>query len=202
MNTMAAHVVSAYQTLLTPIPPFTWFGSPISTLDVAAALRLCVVLRQLREMSLKNHLRRNGSSNEKGRVSSVEESSSVKNVALTLCVVYGGEAVMSMYRSIFWRAFSEYSSDPWLDESPSFVFSPVVPMLYTLFTLMVDAIPAAFVPDLSFKTEFPLSFLDGLTRSYLLCSLIPPLVVTHINEAISQSPWTLCLSSLVRCSLS
>ena len=99
-NSIVSSVVSAYQTLLTPIPPFTWFGSPISTLDVVAALRLCVVLRQLREMGVKNHLRRNGNGSEKGQVASVEEQSSVKNVALTLCVVYGGEAVMSAYPSI------------------------------------------------------------------------------------------------------
>ena len=82
-------VVSTYRTLLQPVPPFTWLGSSVSTLDVVAALRLCVVLRQLRDAHLRNV-------NKSGKVKDVEESSRVKNVAMTLVVVYGGESVMSV----------------------------------------------------------------------------------------------------------
>lgn len=48
-----------------------------------------------------------------------------------------------------------------------------------------------------FEIEAPLSFLDALTRSYLLTNLIPPAVLTHANAAVSTSPWALLLVSFV-----
>jgi len=109
----------------------------------------------------------------------VEESSLAKSIAVALVVVYGGEAIMN----------------PWLGLQPSFVFSPVVPAMYALLTVLVERLPS--VPPSSFKTELPLSFLDGLTRAFLLCQLIPPAVTTHSMSAIAGSPWTLLLSSLI-----
>lgn len=85
--------------------------------------------------------------------------------------------------------------DPWLGVSPSFVFSPVVPALYAGLQTLVDRSP--WVPAMSFKTEFPLSFFDGLTRAFLLCQLIPPVVTTHSSPVLANSPWTLVLASLV-----
>ena len=53
---------------------------------VAATVRLCIVLRQLREVMFKAHVSVQGT---KG----VEDVSFVKKVATTWLVVYGGEAV-------------------------------------------------------------------------------------------------------------
>ena len=93
-------VIATYDKLLEPIPPFTWLGSGISTLDVGAAFRLCVVLRQLREANLRAHLKARKSGNvEKEGQDELESVSYVKNIALTLVVVYGGEAVMSAFNS-------------------------------------------------------------------------------------------------------
>ena len=179
---MSLNTISeVYRALLTPIPPFTWIGSPVSTLDVAAALRLCIVLRQLRDAELKK-FHESRIKDEKGtgsRHNEIEHPSLVKSIATVLVVVYGGEAVMN----------------PWLGISPSFVFSPVVPALYSILTVLVEGLP--YVPQMSMFTEFPLSLFDGITRSYLLCALIPPPVTTHASLAISQSPWTLILASLV-----
>jgi len=50
---------------------------------------------------------------------------------------------------------------------------------------------------MTFELEGPLTFLDALTRSYLLTNLIPPSVLTHNNPAIANSPWTLLVVSLV-----
>lgn len=99
---------ATYDSALTPIAPFTWFGSNISTFDVAAALRLCVVLRQLREAGLRAHhakVKKNNRIGEKdgdggdlvlkdGSDTVVEERSYVKCIATTLVTVYGGEAIM------------------------------------------------------------------------------------------------------------
>ena len=54
------------------------------------------------------------------------------------------------------------------------------------------------VPALAMNSELPLSLFDGLSRAYLLCNLIPPAVLTHSSTAISNSPWTLLITSLVR----
>jgi hypothetical protein len=71
-----AQVSWLYTLSLTPIPPFTWLGASISTLDVLAAIRLCAIMRQIREAV------RQGQS---------EEGSFMKHASATLTVVYGGE---------------------------------------------------------------------------------------------------------------
>lgn len=80
-------LVEIFRYSLRPIAPFTWLGWGISTLDVVATIRLCIVLRQLREIMLKTHITTRGNS-------PVEESSFVKSVSTTWLVVYGGEAVV------------------------------------------------------------------------------------------------------------
>lgn len=76
------------------------------------------------------------------------------------------------------------------------MLSGVVPGLYTAVQAIVDRLPA--VPPMSMNTELPLSIVDGFTRAYLLCNLIPPVVTTNASPVISSSPWTLLLTSLVR----
>jgi len=83
---LLAPLVEIFRYFLQPIAPFTWLGWGISTLDVVATIRLCIVLRQIREIMLKVHVTTKGNS-------SVEESSFVKSVTTTWLVVYGGEAV-------------------------------------------------------------------------------------------------------------
>jgi len=83
---MFSWLAQVYRYGLQPIPPFTWFGVGISTLDIVAIIRLCVILRQIRELSLTAHIKTHGKEG-------VEEESFVKKVATTLLVVYGGEAI-------------------------------------------------------------------------------------------------------------
>ena len=70
------------------------------------------------------------------------------------------------------------------------------PTLYAVVQAVVDYLPA--VPTPSANLELPLSIVDGFTRSFLLCNLIPPPVTTHSSTIIATSPWTLLLTSLVR----
>ncbi|KAH7928187.1 hypothetical protein BV22DRAFT_224626 [Leucogyrophana mollusca] len=164
--------VELYRYYLTPIAPFTWFGLGVSTLDVAAAFRLCYVLKQIRENLRAEHLKQNE------KAAPVEERSFVRDVATTLTVVYGGEAV----------------AGPLLGVPPSFMVSGVSPALYTAVQAIVDRIP---LPAMSFITEFPLSFLDGFNRAMLLCQFVPPAVVANASPVIAASPWTLLLTSLI-----
>jgi hypothetical protein len=53
------------------------------------------------------------------------------------------------------------------------------------------------VPRMSLQTEIPLSILDGLSRGYLVCRLLPTGVLTHSNPTINSSPWALMMVSLL-----
>jgi hypothetical protein len=124
MDLVVQPVVELYRTLLTPIAPFTWFGLPLSTLDLAATARLCVIMRQLRDAARVEHARkivaarRAIKGKDKAREAgidadeediavvgprypgAIEEHSFVRHAAGTLLVVYGGEMVTSTYPTI------------------------------------------------------------------------------------------------------
>ena len=88
-------LVYTFQWVLQPIAPFTWFGSIVCVLDVVAATRLCLALRQLREALRAEHIARNGektSSKTKSGVE-IEDMSFMKDLFTTLTVVYGGESM-------------------------------------------------------------------------------------------------------------
>lgn len=75
------------------------------------------------------------------------------------------------------------------------MLSGVFPGLYALGQVAVEYLPAVPIPDA--ETELPLALIDGFTRAYLLCNLIPSTVTTNSSPSISSSPWTLLLTSLV-----
>lgn len=74
--------------------------------------------------------------------------------------------------------------------------SGVYPGLYAAVQFVIDYLPT--VPELSANLELPLSVVDGFTRAFLLCNLIPPVVTNHTLPVIATSPWALLVSSLVR----
>ena len=76
------------------------------------------------------------------------------------------------------------------------MISGVVPLLYVIMQALVEVLPN--VPEMSLNTELPLSAFDGISRAYLLCNLVTPVVLTHSRPEVSTSPWTLLLTSLVR----
>lgn len=93
MSLAVAPIVELYRYILQPIAPFTWFGLSLSTLDVAATVRLCVALRQLREKLHRDYIVSKAKSGQPAK--DLEERSFVRDAATTLIVVYGGEAVTS-----------------------------------------------------------------------------------------------------------
>ncbi|KIK54530.1 hypothetical protein GYMLUDRAFT_48655 [Collybiopsis luxurians FD-317 M1] len=169
---LLAPVVGIYSYALQPIAPFTWFGIPLSTLDVLAAFRLCLVLRQIREDLYRKHVKAHGHT-------AVESRSFVRSASTALTVVFGGEAMAC----------------PYLMVPPSFMVSGVIPAFYTLMQGIVDMIPS--VPEFFFEMELPLSVFDGFSRAYLLCDLIPPMVTMNPSPGLSSSPWTLLVTSFV-----
>ncbi|KIK03761.1 hypothetical protein K443DRAFT_676433 [Laccaria amethystina LaAM-08-1] len=165
-------LIEVFRYALAPIAPFTWFGLPISTLDLVATFRLCLVLRQIREIKYAHHI-------STKRSEAAEQRSFVKSVATTLLVVYGGEAMTA----------------PLLGFPPSFILSGTVPALYTAVQALIDYLPA--VPAPSAGLELPLAIVDGFTRAYLLCNLIPPTVTANTSPLVASSPWTLLITSLI-----
>jgi hypothetical protein len=89
MSFLLSPLIEVFRYSLQPIAPFTWFGLNITTLDVAASLRLCLALRQIRDsMSAKHFSTKDAAP--------VEQQSYIKNLSATLIVAYGGEAVSGM----------------------------------------------------------------------------------------------------------
>jgi len=83
-------LVSLYQYALTPLAPFSWFSFNISSLDLVAALRLCCVLRHLRENLRDEHAKRRASDS---KLPPPEDRSFARDALTVLTVVYGGEAL-------------------------------------------------------------------------------------------------------------
>ena len=104
MPLAVAPVVELYRYILQPIAPFTWFGLPISTLDVAATVRLCVALRQIREKLHRDYLAAKAKSGQPVETKELEERSFVRDAVTTLLVVYGGEAVTCAFCNILFSA--------------------------------------------------------------------------------------------------
>ena len=75
------------------------------------------------------------------------------------------------------------------------MLSGVYPSLYAAVQFVVDALPSVPIP--SAEIELTLSLIDGFSRAYLLCDLVPLPVVTNTSTLISSSPWTLLITSLV-----
>ncbi|KAJ6502110.1 hypothetical protein C8R45DRAFT_975423 [Mycena sanguinolenta] len=172
MSLLLTPIIQVFNYTLQPVAPFTWFNLPISTLDVVAAFRLCIVLRQIKESLYRQHVSKNG-------VETVAPKAFARDVSTTLTVVYGGEVMTA----------------PLLCVAPSFMVSGVVPVFYTAVQAIVEMLPS--VPEMSIHTELPLSIVDGFTRALLLCNLIPPAVTTNASPLIAASPWTLLVTSLV-----
>jgi hypothetical protein len=85
-----ANISKVYSFLLIPIPLFTWFGATVSTLDILAILRLCLIMRQIREEERAKH----GTS----KADVPEAGSFFKHAFATLMVVYGGEALSGKFQ--------------------------------------------------------------------------------------------------------
>jgi len=169
--------LEGYRLLLQPVAPLSWFGLSFTYLDVAAALRLCVGLRQLREHFHRQHIAKKATAGL-GHPE-VEPHSFVRDASATLLVVYGGEAAAAAALGV----------------PPSFMLSGTVPAFYTAIQTIVDYIPSVPYPTLS--TELPTAVLDSFTRTFLLCNLIPPMVLQHPWPVVQDSPWTLLVTSFL-----
>ena len=99
MSLLLQPIVEIYRYVLQPVAPFSWFGLSISTLDVVATFRLCVALRQFRDILRRDHLQKKktvtsaSASASAVAIPEVEARSFVRDAAAVLLIVYGGEAI-------------------------------------------------------------------------------------------------------------
>ena len=91
MSFVVEPVAEFYRTILKPAQPFSSLaGMPITLLDLGAAFRLCLVLRQVRETLRERHELKVKAGVETRQM---EERSFVREALTTLLVVYGGEVL-------------------------------------------------------------------------------------------------------------
>ena len=211
MSLALAPIIELYRWGLQPVAPFSWFGIQISTIEVAAAVRLCLILRQVRELIAKaykaNVSQATAGASEKeeaavaGPGPKFEKKSLVRDMAATLIVVHGGDAI-GVFNYEDTHDFCTCHADPcfWLAPllgvPPSFLVSGVYPITYMLIQTGIEWIPS--VPDFSLQLELPLSFLDAFSRTLLLVHAIPSMVLNSPYPQVAGSPWALLVTSLVR----
>lgn len=93
MSALLDPVVYMYRSVLNPLHPFSsWLGTPITMLDLGAAFRLCMVMRQVRELLRAKHVEA-AAKTDKATVAKIETRSFMREAVATLIVVYGGEAI-------------------------------------------------------------------------------------------------------------
>lgn len=91
MTLVLTPIVEFYRTILQPVQPLTWLGLSLNSLDLAAAFRLCLVLRQIREQLYATHVKK-ARTGVRG-IPQVEHRSFLREATTVLLVVYGGEAI-------------------------------------------------------------------------------------------------------------
>lgn len=96
-----ASIVAFYDYALQPVSALAWIGVPISILDAAAAFRLALILRQVREQFYNDHLAKTSSAlrqSKNGQTGknpdALEQRSYTRDLATTLLMVFGGEAIV------------------------------------------------------------------------------------------------------------
>ncbi|THH21068.1 hypothetical protein EW146_g391 [Bondarzewia mesenterica] len=172
-------IFAVYDYTLTPLAPLTWLGASVSVLDLAAAFRLALVLRQMREAYRRDHAF-NTAKNEfiGGRSGKdrppLEVRARARDLATTLVMVYGGEAVVGI--------------------QPSFMISSAIPAVFLGADFLIEYLPSVPLPTV--YNEIPLAILDAFTRAILLCNFVPTIITSHVSPVISSSPWTLLLTAL------
>lgn len=212
MSLVLAPIVELYRWGLQPVAPFSWFGIQINAIEVAAAVRLCLILRQVRELIAKGYKAHAvqatvGLSEKEGAAAAAlgpkfEEKSLMRDLVATLIVVHGGDAILGGLNNrdshILCLRVNQSGPHlaPLLGVPPPFLVSGVYPVTHALIQTGIEWIPS--VPELSLQLELPLSFLDALSRTLLLVHTVPTMVLNSPYPQIVGSPWALLVTSLVR----
>ncbi|SRR6266702_2675896 len=104
MPSALASIVAFYDYAFQPVSALAWVGDPISILDIAAAFRLALILRQVRELFHNEHLAKTSSAPRQAKngqdekniaqADQPEQRGRVRDLATNFIMVFGGEAVV------------------------------------------------------------------------------------------------------------
>ncbi|KAI6151168.1 hypothetical protein BKA82DRAFT_772008 [Pisolithus tinctorius] len=68
---------------------------------------------------------------------------------------------------------------PCISVTASLMLFVATPLLYVVTHALVESIPASMVPIPSFNSELPFSIFDAYNGASLLCSIVPPVVLSN-----------------------
>ncbi|KAF8325802.1 uncharacterized protein EI90DRAFT_2999708 [Cantharellus anzutake] len=164
--TFLQEVTSVFKDATAPVPLFDSPELPsLSVIDVLGALRLSILLRQI-----KRH---------NGGLAGEPKGAWVHDLWLTLVVVFAGEILACAMLTV----------------PPSFMLSPTVILLFIASHIVAHAIPSVLIPDISLLTELPLAILDAATRSMMVCDGTIALVRSSPHLSVQASPMALLVTS-------
>jgi len=96
-----------------------------------------------------------------------------------MVIVFGGEMIAAALLTV----------------PPSFMISPTITLLFIGSHTVANALPEALVPDIDIQSELPLSLLDAMTRSMLVCDGVVSLIKNNPNPLLRASPMALLITS-------
>lgn len=177
--------------LLAPVPPFDSPGLPnVSSLDLLGALRLSIIIRQLRRHT--------------AGLAGPPKGLWWHDLFMTMVVVFGGEMIAGKSSSlmknmpVLLRTWCHLRLAALLVVPPSFMISPTITLLFIWSHTLANALPEILIPNLGIQTELPLSLLDAMTRSMLVCDGVVSLIKNNPNPLLRVSPTALLVTSVVR----
>ncbi|KAG8726094.1 hypothetical protein FRC12_023718, partial [Ceratobasidium sp. 428] len=143
------------------------WGIPFPLIDLAGAVRLSVVLRQIKKL--------------KGAGLDSSDSSDTRvSPWTTALILFGGEAIMCSLLSL----------------TPGFLLSPNVALLFMGMQFVANEV-IGDPPPFLFHVELPIAIFDAFGRALLLCDFAPALLARHPDPAVAGSPLALLITSEV-----
>ncbi|KAI0261064.1 hypothetical protein BC834DRAFT_845812 [Gloeopeniophorella convolvens] len=176
MASALASIIALYDYTLQPVPALAWLGAPVSTLDVAGAFRLALILRQLRELFHNEHVKKIVHQGRAiGEGAGRDRATRAAQSCSELCHV------------------SHDGLRAWLGVQPPSWYLRI-PLLFVGVDALVDLLPAS--PTVPVHGIAPVRARCA-DACLLLCNFVPPMVTSHASPAISTSPYTLLLTALI-----
>ncbi|KAG8746244.1 hypothetical protein FRC10_005493 [Ceratobasidium sp. 414] len=143
------------------------WGVPFPLIDLSGAVRLSVVLRQIKKL--------------KG--DGLEPSDTRVSPWTSALILFGGEAVMCSLLSLT-PSFLLYPNVTLLFMGMQFLVNETIG-------------DSKSPPPFRFYIELPIAFFDAFGRALLLCDFAPSLLARHSDPAVANSPLALLITSEV-----
>ncbi|KAG8930464.1 hypothetical protein FRC02_004128 [Tulasnella sp. 418] len=184
MSLPVEKLVELYDYLLRPVPQLVNVGLPVNILDILGTLRLALAVQQIK-YNLRMKSSRMGKEGSESTSRSSYGDTALGSIWAMLVIVYGGEFFASSLTA----------------QQPSFLTNPtgfiLVAVCHYVTSLAFKFAPNTIPLEPSLNWEIPLSLLDALTRSMLLCTVSPSMILGHKSASVNNSSTALLLTSTI-----